>query len=153
MTESKMDSKGTKIFCTECGKEWEMDELGRLKATGGETEFSHIPDWFEWEREQVKQQILRGEYRYEDEVDVYSFPRCYRFIPLGKAKVCHSFENGFTSMRDLADAITSFSWAQYCYNAALKMGNSILSESLMARSIRRSSLRTSLRASLSAFLS
>lgn len=32
---------------------------------------------------------------------------------------------------DLADAITSFSWAQYCYNAALKMGNSIMSESLM----------------------
>lgn len=32
---------------------------------------------------------------------------------------------------DLADAITSFSWAQYCYNAALKMGNSLLSESLM----------------------
>lgn len=32
---------------------------------------------------------------------------------------------------DLADAITSFSWAEYCYNAALKMGNSILSESLM----------------------
>lgn len=32
---------------------------------------------------------------------------------------------------DLADAITSYSWAQYCYNAALKMGNSILSESLM----------------------
>ena len=32
---------------------------------------------------------------------------------------------------DLADAITSFSWAQYCYNAALKMGNSMLSESLM----------------------
>lgn len=32
---------------------------------------------------------------------------------------------------DLADAITSFSWAQYCYNAALKMGNSILNESLM----------------------
>lgn len=32
---------------------------------------------------------------------------------------------------DLADAITAFSWAQYCYNAALKVGNSILSESLM----------------------
>ncbi|MBR2894351.1 MAG: hypothetical protein IKC03_01660, partial [Oscillospiraceae bacterium] len=32
---------------------------------------------------------------------------------------------------DLADAITSFSWAQYCYNAALKMGNSLLNESLM----------------------
>ena len=32
---------------------------------------------------------------------------------------------------DPADAITSYSWAQYCYNAALKVGNSILSESLM----------------------
>ncbi|MCI8502157.1 MAG: hypothetical protein HFJ85_07955 [Oscillospiraceae bacterium] len=32
---------------------------------------------------------------------------------------------------DLAEAITSYSWAQYCYNAALKMGNSILSGSLM----------------------
>lgn len=32
---------------------------------------------------------------------------------------------------DLADAITSFSWDQYCYNAALKIGNQLLSESLI----------------------
>ena len=32
---------------------------------------------------------------------------------------------------DLADAITSFSWAQYCYNMSIKVGNSILSQSLM----------------------
>ena len=32
---------------------------------------------------------------------------------------------------DTAEAITSYSWAQYCYNAALKVGNSILSQSLM----------------------
>ena len=32
---------------------------------------------------------------------------------------------------DPAEAITAFSWAQYCYNSALKVGNSILSESLM----------------------
>jgi flagellar hook-associated protein 3 FlgL len=32
---------------------------------------------------------------------------------------------------DLADAITAFSWAQYCYNAALKVGNDILSQSLI----------------------
>jgi flagellar hook-associated protein 3 FlgL len=32
---------------------------------------------------------------------------------------------------DMADAITSLIWAQYCYNAALKVGNSILSESLI----------------------
>lgn len=32
---------------------------------------------------------------------------------------------------DMADALTSFVWAQYCYNAALKVGNNVLSESLM----------------------
>lgn len=32
---------------------------------------------------------------------------------------------------DMAEAITTFSYAQYCYNAALKVGNSILSQSLI----------------------
>ncbi len=38
-----------------------------------------------------------------------------------------------TQIEDMegADAITSFAWANYCYNAALKIGNSILSQSLI----------------------
>lgn len=32
---------------------------------------------------------------------------------------------------DLAEAITSFSWARYCYDAALQAGSSVLSKSLM----------------------
>lgn len=32
---------------------------------------------------------------------------------------------------DMVDSITSFIWAEYCYNAALKVGNNVLSESLM----------------------
>lgn len=35
------------------------------------------------------------------------------------------------SQVDLADAITSLSWQQYCYNAALKIGNQLLSQSLI----------------------
>ena len=95
-TEFQMGSQGAELFCKHCGKRWYLQENGQLMATEGETEFSHIPHWFEWEREQVRAQILSGEYRYEDEVDVYSFPRCYRFIPLGRARVCHSFQDGFT---------------------------------------------------------
>ena len=95
-TEFQMGTQGAEIFCRSCGKRWFLQENGQLKATEGETEFPHIPDWFEWEREQVKKQIEDGTYRYEDEVDVYSFPRCWRFLPLGRAKVCHDFENGFT---------------------------------------------------------
>ena len=32
---------------------------------------------------------------------------------------------------DLADAIINFSWEQYCYNSALKIGNQLLSQSLI----------------------
>ena len=32
---------------------------------------------------------------------------------------------------DLADAISTFSWDLYCYNAALKIGNQLLSQSLI----------------------
>lgn len=32
---------------------------------------------------------------------------------------------------DLAEAITQFSWEQYCYNAALKIGNQLLTQSLI----------------------
>ena len=95
LTESKMASKGTEIFCTECGKRWNLNEDGTLTALEGETEFSHIPDWFDWERQQVCEQIARGEYSFEDEVEVYSLPRCWRFIHLGKAKITHDPENGF----------------------------------------------------------
>ena len=93
--ESKMESKGTELFCTACGKRWNWNEDGNLAALEGETEFSHIPDWFEWEREQVRSQIERGEYSFEDEADVYSFPRCWRFIKLGKARLTHDAKNGF----------------------------------------------------------
>ena len=95
MTESRMASKGTEIFCTHCGKRWNLNEDGTLTALEGETEFSHVPDWFEWEREQVRAQIERGEYSFSDDVEVYSLPRCWRFIKLGGAKLTHDPENGF----------------------------------------------------------
>ena len=95
LAESKMDSKGTEIFCTECGKRWNLNEDGTLSALEGETEFSHVPDWFEWERSNVIKQVEEGTYSFEDEVYVYSLPRCWRFEKLGYGKLTHDPENGF----------------------------------------------------------
>lgn len=95
MTESRMASKGAEIYCEECGKRWLLREDGDLEAIEGETEFSHVPDWFEWEREQVKLEIERGEYSFFDEVEVYSMPRCWKFEPLGKATLSHDTQNGY----------------------------------------------------------
>jgi hypothetical protein len=93
--ESKMSSKGAELFCTECGKRWFFEECGDLRAIDGDTEFTSVPDWYRWERDEVKAEIERGEYRFEEEVDVYSLPRCWKFEPLGKATVTHDAENGF----------------------------------------------------------
>lgn len=96
LTESKMNSKGSEIFCTACNKRWTLNEDGTLTAQSGETEFSHVPDWFKWERTQVEKQIESGEYNFSDDVEVYAFPRCWRFIKLGNAKITHDIEKGFT---------------------------------------------------------
>lgn len=93
--ESKMASAGTEIFCTACNKRWNLNEDGTLGAREGETEFSRVPDWFLWEREQVKAEIERGTYSFSDDVDVYSQPRCWKFEHLGAAKLYHDAENGF----------------------------------------------------------
>ena len=96
LAESKMGSQGAELFCTACGKRWTWREDGYLEAQNGETEFDHIPDWFAWQRGQVEKQIEEGTYYFEDEVKVHSLPRVWRYIPLGKAKLTHDGENGFT---------------------------------------------------------
>ncbi len=93
--EHKMASAGAEIYCEECGKKWTMDEYGVLHAVSGETEFSHIPDWYEWQRANVRAEIERGNYSFSDEVEVYSLPRCMKFEKLGKARLTHDREKGF----------------------------------------------------------
>ncbi len=95
LAESKMASQGTELYCTACGKRWTLQEDGTLAAHDGNTEFSHVPDWFEWERQQVRQQVQDGTYSFADDVEVYSLPRCWRFEKLGTARLTHDLENGF----------------------------------------------------------
>lgn len=89
LTEYEMDSKGEAIWCNHCGKKWIMTTLGELKAEEGETEFSHIPDWYEWERNNVRKEIEAGTYHFQSEVIVHSLPGSKGFIDLGSASLIH----------------------------------------------------------------
>ena len=93
--EHEMGSAGTELFCRACGKRWNLNEDGTLSALEGETEFAHVPDWYAWERTQVEAQLAAGTYSFEDEVEVYSMPRCWRFETLGRARLRHTPEEGF----------------------------------------------------------
>ncbi len=79
-TEFKMYSEGSTLVCKQCNKSWEMTELGELKAVEGETEFSHIPDWFAWERENVRREIENGTYFFEDEIRLDTLPNARGFV-------------------------------------------------------------------------
>ena len=95
-TEFRMDSKGSSLFCGKCGKSWTMSELGELSADDGETEFSHIPDWYEWERANVRQEVESGRYSSGVlPVTVDTLPNAKKFIRLGEGTLVHDM-NGFT---------------------------------------------------------
>lgn len=93
--EYKMTSEGITLRCKACGKEWEMTELGELRAKQGETEFSHIPDWYEWEREQVRKEVEAGTYFWSGPAQVDALPNAKRYINIGMATLTHNME-GFT---------------------------------------------------------
>jgi hypothetical protein len=102
LTEYRMISSGTTISCQSCHKVWEMSELGELSAiqpakdeTELITEFPHIPDWYEFEREQVRKEVAQQSYAITCEVIVDALPNAHRYIRLGKATLTHAMD-GFT---------------------------------------------------------
>lgn len=93
-TEHEMDSDKDQIWCNHCGKSYRMTEYGEIIANQGKTEFSHIPDWYEFERENVRKQIEDGIYEFSDVVKIESLPNADGYIPMGLGKLTHS-EDGF----------------------------------------------------------
>jgi ribosomal protein L37AE/L43A len=93
-TEFKMKSEGNAIWCEACQERHEMDEYGVLHSTTGDTRFPHIPDWYEWIREQVKTEIEQGQYHVEIPVQVDILPNSTGYYRLGEGTVTHD-QNGF----------------------------------------------------------
>lgn len=62
LNEGKLVGKGVHLTCNSCGKKYELTTLGEMKALTGKTEFPHIPDWFNWQRDCVKEEILSKTY-------------------------------------------------------------------------------------------
>jgi len=92
--EGKMEGKGIHLTCRHCGKTYEMDVYGQLKALEGETEFPHIPDWFDWQREQVKKSLQDGTYALDTEVDVGMLVDHRALYLVGQGRLTHG-RDGF----------------------------------------------------------
>ena len=108
--EYKMTSKQAVLTCTNCKKEWEMSEFGELKAKSGETEFTHIPDWYEWERANVQKEIQDGTYSFTSNVRVESLPNDKRFIVFNEPGHLTHDMNGFKLKGSYKDKPYDIEW-------------------------------------------
>ncbi|MEE1280340.1 MAG: 1-acyl-sn-glycerol-3-phosphate acyltransferase [Oscillospiraceae bacterium] len=92
--EGGMQSEGTELTCKKCGKKYHLNSLGELEAQNGETEFSHIPDWYAWQRECVKNELESRDYSLETEVDIGVLVDHKALYMVGDGVLRHD-ENGF----------------------------------------------------------
>ena len=90
--EGQMVGKGIHLTCQACGKQYELTPLGKLNALEGETEFPHIPDWYQWEREQVRQEILDGTYRMEADVKIGMLVDFKAIYMVGEGHLTHDLD-------------------------------------------------------------
>lgn len=91
-TEYEIESRGHILNCRVCKKQWEMDRFGQLAGTDGAARFIHIPDWYEFQRTEVKKQIECGEYRLKLEVIIDALPNEKGFVRLGYGIFEHNQE-------------------------------------------------------------
>ena len=90
--EGKMLGKGIHIMCHACNKRYELTEYGYMKAINGDTEIDHIPDWYQWERECVRQEILDGAYLLDIPVEIYMMVNTDCVYHVGDGQLRHTKE-------------------------------------------------------------
>lgn len=89
-SEGKMVGKGVNLTCPDCGKTYYLDEYGSLEAISGESKFTHIPDWYEWQRGEVRAEIEAGKYGYEGDVEILITTHDHKFYRVGEGVLKHS---------------------------------------------------------------
>ena len=63
-----------------------------MKALSGKTEFDHIPDWYKWERECVRNEILSGEYKLDIPVEIRMLVNSKKIYHVGDGRLVHTNE-------------------------------------------------------------
>ena len=94
MTEGNMVGKGIKITCCECGKTHILNEFGHLEAEDGNPSFTHIPNWYKWERECVKEELISGNYGFDVPVDILMTVDTKHLYRVGEGRLTHN-KDGF----------------------------------------------------------
>lgn len=97
LSEGQTEGKGTTLTCHACKKVYRLTETGELVAQGENenTEFSFVSDWYGWQREQVRKEILEGTYRLDVQVNIGMLLDDKALYMVGEGRLIHTAE-GFS---------------------------------------------------------
>ena len=93
-TEGRMVGKGIHITCEACGMVYELTPYGKLEAADGDGAFEFVPDWYAWEREQVKAELEAGTYRLDVPVRICILADYQAIYEVGEGRLVHD-RDGF----------------------------------------------------------
>ena len=94
MTEGQTVGKGIRLECKNCGAGYELDTTGRLKGVNVTPKFTHIPDWFAWERSLIKEELENGTYSLDVPCDIAILKDSKALYMVGTGTLHHDV-NGF----------------------------------------------------------
>lgn len=90
--EGHIEGKGVTLCCQACGKAWELTETGFLRAADGEDIFDHIPDWYAWERQCVREELENGSYKLDIPVEIRMMVDSKCLYNVGEGRLVHDSE-------------------------------------------------------------
>ena len=90
--EGKTEGKGITLTCHSCGKVYTLTEYGYLEAE--DAAFTHVPDWYAWERQEVRRELEEGTYRLEADVQIGMMVDYKAIYMVGSGKLIHD-SDGF----------------------------------------------------------
>ena len=93
-TEGEMEGKGTTLVCHHCDKAYHLTEFGALEALDGEAAFTHVPDWYAWERRCVREELENGTYQLDIPVRICMMVNTKHICRVGEGRLHHDV-NGF----------------------------------------------------------
>ena len=88
--EGQTEGMGTKLICHNCGADYELTELGFLKAE--KAMFTHVPDWYSWQRQEVRKELEEGNYKLDVDVDIAMMVNFNAIYMVGEGHLTHTAE-------------------------------------------------------------
>ncbi len=85
--EGKTEGKGVRLTCHSCGKVYTLTQYGYLEAE--DPAFTHVPDWYAWQREQVRKELEAGTYRLDVQVDIALLVDYSALYMVGSGRLVH----------------------------------------------------------------